>query len=101
MRNSPVLGLQGRPVQRASDATSFNDPDAVAVATLASELSRHVHDSAAREPLRVSLLRLAQQLEKRAPEWPTLREVVASAMAHPELARRLMPIVLPWLTRAA
>ena len=101
MRNSPVLGLQGRPVQRSSDATQFLDPDAVALATLAADVGRHVSDEAAREPLRAALLELAIQIEAQAPEWAVLRDLVAAAMTHPELARRLMPVVLPWLGRAA
>jgi hypothetical protein len=101
MLNSPVLGLQGRPVQRTSDATQFLDPDAVALSTLASDVARYVSDEAAREPLRAALLELALQIEAKAPEWAALRSLVAAAMAHPELARRLMPLVLPWLGRAA
>jgi hypothetical protein len=101
MLNSPVLGLQGRPVQRTSDATQFLDPDAVALATLASDVGRYVSDEAAREPLRAALLALALQIEAKVPEWAALRGLVAAAMAHPELARRLMPLVLPWLNRAA
>jgi hypothetical protein len=101
LRDSPVLGLQGRPVQRPSDTTQFLDPDAVALATLAADIGRHVSDEGAREPLRLSLLELATQIEAHAPEWGALRDLVAAAMAHPELARRLMPLVLPWLGRAA
>ena len=101
MRNSPVLGLQGRPVQRTGDSTQFLEPDAVALVTLAVEVGRHVSNEAAREPLRVALFELAAQVEAHAPEWSSLRRVVATAMEHPELARRLLPIVLPWLGRAA
>jgi hypothetical protein len=101
MRNSPVLGLQGRPVQRVSDATQFLDPDAVALATLAADVGRFVPDDAAREALRTAMVEFAMQVEARSPEWSALRDLVASAMAYPELARRLMPIVLPWLGRAA
>ena len=101
MRNSPVLGLQGRPVQRTADSTQFLEPDAVALVSLAIEVGRHVNDEAAREPLRVALYELAAQVEAHAPEWSSLRKVVATAMEHPELARRLLPVVLPWLGRAA
>ena len=101
MRNSPVLGLQGRPVQRAGDSTQFLEPDAVALVSLAIEVSRHVNDESAREPLRIALVELAAQVEAHAPEWSSLRKVVTTSMEHPELARRLLPIVLPWLGRAA
>jgi hypothetical protein len=101
LRNSPVLGLQGRPVQRASDSTAFLEPDAVAVATLAADLGRLGVPENARGTSRTLLLALAQQMDKGVPEWPALRATVADAMEHPELARRLMPVLLPWLDRAA
>src|SRR5439155_1466787 len=92
LRNSPVFGLQGRPVQRASDITPFQDPDAVAVATLAADLPRLGVPEVARELMRESLLQLAAQIEANAPEWEQLRAVITEAMAHPPLARRLVPV---------
>lgn len=101
LRSSPVLGSTGRPVQRVSDGTSFLDPDAVAVATLATEVGRLAVPESQRASLRAHLLDLARQLESGAIEWEALRESVTTAMEHPEVARRLMPVLLPWLDRAA
>ncbi len=101
MRNSPVLGLQGKPVQRATDVTQFLDPDAVAVATFAADLARFGVDEAARGTLRATLLELASALDHGSPEWPALRRAVSDAMAYPDLARRLVPVLLPWFERAA
>ncbi len=98
---SPVLGSTGRPVQRVSDGTSFMDPDAVAVASLASEVGRLSVPEPQRASLRAHLMGLARQLETGELEWALLRESVTLSMEHPELARRLMPILLPWLDRAA
>jgi hypothetical protein len=101
LRNSPVLGLQGRPVQRTSDVTQFLEPDAVAISTFAAELGRLGVPEDARPGLRSALNELAQQVETGKPEWVRLRAVVNGAMEHPELARRLVPVLLPWLDRAA
>jgi hypothetical protein len=101
LRNSPIFGVQGRPVQRSSDVTPFQDPDAVAIATLGAELGRHGVPEAAREELRAQLAQLALQLEAGQPEWERLRTVVAGAMAWPDLARRVVPVLLPWFERAA
>ena len=101
LRNSPVLGLQGRPVLRAGDGTRFEDPDAIAVATLATDVGRLGVSEAARSTVRDALITLAGQVEAGAVRWETLRLAVALAMEHPELARRFVPILLPWLERAA
>lgn len=101
MRNSPVLGLQGKPVQRATDVTQFLDPDAVAVATFAADLARFGVDETARGTLRATLLELASAIDQGAPEWAALRRAVSDAMAYPDLARRLVPVLLPWFERAA
>lgn len=101
LRTSPVLGSTGRPVQRVSDATSFLDPDAVAVATLAREIGKLAVPEPQRASLRAHLTDLARRIETDTLDWDALRESVTVAMEHPELARRLMPILLPWLDRAA
>ena len=101
LRNSPVLGLQGRPVQRVGDATQYQDPDAVAVATLAADVGRLGVPELSRSTVRDALITLAGQLETGAVRWETLRLAVALTMESPELARRFLPILLPWLERAA
>lgn len=101
LRTSPVLGSTGRPVQRVSDGTAFLDPDAVAVATLAREIGKLAVPESQRASLRAHLTDLAKRIETDTLDWEALRESVTIAMDHPELARRLMPILLPWLDRAA
>lgn len=101
LRMSPVLGLQGKPVQRTSDDTGFQDPDAIAVATLASDAGRLGVPEDAREKLRDALLELARQFEAKSPQWVALQKAITVSMEHPEVARRLMPVVLPWMHRAA
>ena len=101
LRTSPVLGSTGRPVVRASDGPSFMEPDAAGVASLAREIGRLSVPEPQRASLRAHLMDLARQLESGEIEWEALRESVTIAMDHPELARRLMPILLPWFDRAA
>lgn len=101
METSPVLSLTGRPVQRRTDTTRFEQPDAVAVATLAEDVGRLGVPGMRREAVRAQLVELAQQLEAGEPGWELLAEVVCEAMTHRALAQRLMPVLLPWLTRAA
>ena len=101
MQNSPVFGLVGKPVNRRSDTTEFLDPDAVAVATLAAELGRLGVPEAMRASIAGRLLDVARHLEEDALDWGLLRGTVTDAMQYPDLARRLLPILLPWLERAA
>ena len=50
---------------------------------------------------RARLLDLARRLERGELDWSTLRKAVWFAMEYPELARRLVPVLLPWMDRAA
>ncbi|MBI5171107.1 MAG: hypothetical protein HZA61_16595 [Candidatus Eisenbacteria bacterium] len=101
LRSSPVLGLTGKPVQRNTDDTGFSDPDAIAIATLAADAARLGVSEDEREQVRIELGGLAVEFEAHAPQWATLQRAVTLSMKHPELAKRLMPVVLPWLNRAA
>ena len=101
MMTSPVLGLQGRPVVRQSDATAFTDPDAIAIGTLATDVARLGVPEGLRASARAQLLDLARRLEAGEATWAMLRDAVTFSMDFPDLARRLLPILLPWLDRAA
>jgi hypothetical protein len=101
MQNSPVFGLVGKPVNRRSDTTEFLDPDAVAVATLAADVGRLGIPEGMRASIASRLLDVARRLEEGVVEWALLRGTVTDAMQYPELAKRLLPILLPWLERAA
>lgn len=101
MQNSPVFGLVGKPVNRRSDTTEFLDPDAVAVATLAADVGRLGVPQAIQASVAARLLDVAKHLEDGALDWALLRGTVTDAMQYPDLAKRLLPILLPWLERAA
>lgn len=101
MQNSPVFGLVGKPVNRRSDTTEFLDPDAVAVATLAADVGRLGVPEGMRASIASRLLDVARRLEEGSLDWALLRGTVTDAMQYPDLAKRLLPILLPWLERAA
>ena len=93
-------------VKRGYDAptptsSGYEDPDALAVASIVGELEALGVPTARRAELRARLLDLARRLEKGALDWGSLRKAVWFAMEHPEVARRLMPVLLPWMDRAA
>lgn len=101
LKNSPVLGLVGKPVQRQKDDCDFLEPDAVALASLAADVSRLGVPEGRRAAARALLLDLARHVEAGDADWATLRGTVNFAMEFPELAKRLMPVLLPWFERAA
>ncbi len=106
MRSSPVLGAKGRRVKRgydepASEGAGFEDADAIAVASMVEDLGPLGVPVARQAETRARLLDLARRLESGELDWATLRKAVWFAMEYPEVARRLMPVLLPWIDRAA
>ena len=106
MRTSPVLGATGRKVKREgyddhAREASYNDPDAIAIATMLDDLDGLSVPKARHKEARARLEDLARRLENGDLEWAALRKAVWFAMEYPELARRLMPLLLPWIDRAA
>ena len=101
MHTSPVLGATGRRVQRRFDDLGFGDPDAIAVGSMVQDMARMGIPAERRTEVRARLMDLARRLERGELEWSALRKAVWFAMEYPELARRLMPVLLPWIDRAA
>jgi hypothetical protein len=105
MRSSPVLGATGRKVKRATNEPtgelSFTDPDAIAVASMMDELTLLGVPTTRQSETRARLVDLARRIESAELEWNALRKAVWFAMEYPEVARRLMPLLLPWIDRAA
>jgi hypothetical protein len=54
-----------------------------------------------RPMVRAALVDLGRQMEAPPIHWDALREVVGFAMNHPALARHVLPLILPYLDRAA
>ena len=104
LRSSPVLGATGRKVQRHypdPGSEGFHDPDAIAVISMVEELSLMGVPANRHSETRARLVALAARMERGDLEWTLLRKAVWFAMEYPELARRLMPVLLTWFDRAA
>jgi hypothetical protein len=113
MRTSPVLGATGRRVKRGSyddrgdrrpepaEATAYNDPDAIAIGGMLDELEDLGIPKARQKEARARLMDLAKRIESGELDWTALRKAVWFAMEYPDVARRLMPLLLPWIDRAA
>jgi hypothetical protein len=104
MRTSPVLGATGRKVHRMpheSGEFGFHDPDAIAIVSMLDELTILGVPATRQSETRARLLDLARRMETDELQWSVLRKAVWFAMEYPEVARRLMPMLLPWIDRAA
>jgi len=104
LRTSPVLGATGRKVQHAlheSPEHGFTEPDAIAVLSMVDELTLMGVPTTRQSETRARLLDLARRMEANDLQWSALRKAVWFAMEYPEVARRLMPLLLPWIDRAA
>ena len=102
MRSSPVLGASARRAGRAApEVPDFGDADAIAVASMVQDLTRMEVPKERHAEVRARLMDLARRLERGELEWSALRKAVWFAREYPELARRLMPVLLPWIDRAA
>jgi hypothetical protein len=104
MRSSPVLGATGRKVQRPASEPAghgFHDPDAIAIISIVDELTVLGVPATRQSETRARLLDLSRRIENGELEWNALKKAVWFAMEYPEVARRLMPMLLPWIDRAA
>lgn len=108
-----MLGLLGAPAPAASApaAPAAPAPPSATPASAASgvlellSLAARVEDldvpERQRPIVRAALVDLWRQMESPPVRWETLRAAVALAMEHPTLARRVLPLIVPHLDRAA
>lgn len=82
-------------------AMSSPSPAAQDVMTLAEQVEELGVPARERPIVRAALIDLARQMDTPPVNWGALRETVAFAMDHPDLARRVLPLVLPYLDLAA
>ena len=68
---------------------------------LAADLDRLNVPEGDRDLVRSTLLDLARRLESGDLPWAQLQEAVSVVMAFPDLGRRVLPVLLPYLHRAA
>jgi hypothetical protein len=101
MNTSPVLGARPKRASRPIETPGFGDPDAISVASMLSDLDGMSVPNERQAEVRARLMDLARRLERGDLEWAALRKAVWFVMEYPELARRVMPLLLPWIDRAA
>jgi hypothetical protein len=103
LSGSPVFNVKARPVKHRVGETedTFRTPTAVAVAAIATELATHNVPESQLVRTRTALLDLAVHLDHHDLNWQTLREAVVFIMEYPTVARRVLPLLLPFLEQAA
>lgn len=110
---SPIFRSEGKPVRRANrepvaqplegdlGPAPLTSSAAIAVAAIAAEVARLGVPDAQRARTRATLVNLSQLIEEGDLDWESLRAAVAFAMEHPPIGRRLLPLLIPFLDRAA
>lgn len=102
LRTSPVLSSQAKPVKRGRKPDAPQpSPTAIALAAVASEVGYLGVPDGQRAGARAALLELARQLDEHALNWNDLRDSVHLVMHYPALARRVLPLLVPYLDTAA
>jgi hypothetical protein len=103
LRNSPVLRAEARPLKREERRHMPQPASAVATAltALASEVGTLGVPEGQRAGARAALLDLARQLDDHTLSWSSLRESMQFVMEYPALARRVVPLLIPYLDVAA
>ena len=99
IRTSPVLGARPRPIQRAprpAPSTAVT-PVAAALAALAAEVAHLGVPDGQRAGARAALLDLGRQFDEETLTWKELRNAIAFVMEYPPLARRVVPMLIPYL----
>ncbi|HUK64841.1 MAG TPA: hypothetical protein VLV15_15985, partial [Dongiaceae bacterium] len=101
-RSSPVLGASARPVRRPARPKSAPQSTAAASLTaLAGEVAHLGVPEGQRAAARAQLLELARCFDEQTLTWDALRDAITFAMDHPALARRVIPMLIPYLDMAA
>jgi len=107
--NSPVLQSAPRPVQRrgtppvSARVTQVPSRDSAAsqMLAIASEVDVLGIPVGHRARVRAALMDLARQLDEPEISWAALRDAVGFVMEFPPIARRVLPLLLPFLDIAA
>jgi hypothetical protein len=101
LRSSPVLGASARPVRRPARPHAPQSPAAVTLVALANEVAHFGVPESQRAAARAQLLDLARRFDEQTLTWEALRGAITFAMDYPALARRVIPMLIPYLDLAA
>jgi len=102
LRTSPVLRSEARPVPRPEGrARTPQSPTAAALIAIVGEITRFEIPEGQRAGMRAALLDLAHQIDDQTLSWPVLSDSIHLVLGHPMLARQVLPLLIPFLDRAA
>jgi hypothetical protein len=102
LRTSPVLKASARPLKkRDSNVPATPSPAAASLVALASEVARLGVPEGQRAGMRATLIELARRVDDRTLDWDSLRESFHAVLDYPPLARRVIPLLIPYLDAAA
>ncbi|HTM58165.1 MAG TPA: hypothetical protein VL123_07095 [Candidatus Udaeobacter sp.] len=103
LNESPVFNAKPRPVRKGAGGgqNTLHTATAMAVAAIASEADSLGVPERHRAITRAALMNLAGHLDRHDLTWQTLRESVHFVMEYPMLARRVLPLLVPFLEEAA
>ncbi len=98
---SAVLQSKARPLPRTEPPPAHATPATSEVLALAARLEQLGVPLRHRAIVRAALIDLGRQMESPPVYWDSIRQAVGLAMDHPDLARRVLPLLLPYLDQAA
>jgi hypothetical protein len=103
---SPVFsvagpGGSGRPAGPGGAAPQELSPTALAIMAMAVEIESLGVPEGDRPRVREALLDLARKLDSKMLTWRQLRLTVEVVMEYPAIGRRVLPMIVPFLDRAA
>jgi hypothetical protein len=102
LRTSPVLKASARPVRRReAGAAPMSSAAAASLVALASEVAQLGVPEGQRAGMRATLIELARRVDDRTLDWDALRESFQAVLDFPPLARRVIPLLIPYLDVAA
>jgi len=100
LKSSPVLSAKARPPsaeRRTRTVPQMETAIASALMAVAGEVAALGVPEGQRAAMRAALMSLARQFDDRSATWASLRQVVSLVLDHPVLARRTIPLLVPFL----
>lgn len=97
LRTSPVLSAEPKPAYRPPRPPVTSSPISVALRALAVEVAEMGVPEDRLAGVRGVLLDLGRRFDDGTLDWQALREAVEFVMEYPALARRVLPMLIPYL----
>ena len=102
LSSSPVFSVHGSSgASRSGPGRAELSPSALAIMAMAVEIESLGVPEGERPRVREALLDLARKLDTAQLSWRQLRLTVEVVMEYPAIARRVLPMIVPFLDRAA